>query len=196
MRRTRRLLALVTFLAPLGVVAVACSFPEVSFLGTDGASPDANTPAAEAGASDAMVVGDAEERVDANDCSGIECDCDDDGFAALDCAKDASAIRSSQDAALRPGDCDDFSKARNPDAPLQNTVPPEGRDGDWNCRNGEERFPEYLPGRCSGAFCPAENKEFFNVFVPCGSRGDIVRCELSFGGCVATTVGEATQSCQ
>lgn len=77
------------------------------------------------------------------------CDCDEDGFARIDCPVDPSTITSSHGEPLKPGDCDDLDPLRFPGQGFLAFEPSPTETGDWNCDGIVE--PDHLPvGSCKG----------------------------------------------
>ncbi len=131
-----------------------------------------------------------------------QCDCDEDGFASLDCPVDAGSLLSARGTPLRPGDCDDLDPLRFPGQSYVVDPPPPGRDGDWNCDRFEEHWRE---SRVRGAACILEDRscqvgfQGFMGRVACGALGDLAECQLAPQnpeGCGPVLVGIARQPCR
>ncbi|MBX3263400.1 MAG: hypothetical protein KIS78_13070 [Labilithrix sp.] len=203
----RRVLAAAMFAAPLVIVGVACSFPEVTFgPGADGgSSPAADSSEVDASTSDVSFVTDAVTREDGTaaiaDASVCEtrpkCDCDDDGYADEACDVDASSLLSSKGEPLKPGDCDDLDPLRHPGQGFVDEVPAEGKDGDWNCDDEVERFP-LAKVTCSGnGLTGCVGSPGYLVEPVCGTANDVYACEASgLGRCNSIPKGRATQLCK
>ncbi len=183
-------------------VAVACSFPDVTFSNTpitndegglDGSSDASNDASTvdEEGPTDArtdvidfppdvVVYGDA-GMLDGD--AANPCDIDRDGYKAkgtvgtIECGGN---------------DCDDNDSRANPGIKDISTAKARPTaNGDWNCSGAvQKQFPEgqSCPGLALGK-C-AQNTGFTKV-VACGEQGDyITTCTLNIATCVATTKKE------
>lgn len=195
----RRLVALAMFVGPMVAVAVACTFPDVTFGLEDGASEGGGGDAAgrpDAAADDARdadVVGDVVTRedgrapiVDASACATrVECDCDEDGYADERCDVDAAAILSAKGQPLKPGDCDDMDYLRHPEQDYVDEVPPPGKDGDWDCDGIVESPYPSGAGWCTGTpllGCRG-GPGYQKATVSCGELADFYTCEPSGLAC-------------
>ncbi len=209
--RRRRVLAVAMFAAPLVVVGVACSFPEVTFSpGAEaeaGTSPDADedASASDGAASDVTFVTDAVTREDASaaiaDASLCEtrpkCDCDDDGYAATDCDVDAGGLLSPKGEPLKLGDCDDLDPLRHPGQGFVDEVPADGKDGDWNCDQRVERFPAAKVTCRGNGLTGCVGDPGYLVEPVCGTANDVYACETpALGACKSIPKGRATQLCR
>lgn len=184
-RRRRTLFVAATLAAAVVGFAVSCTFPEVTFApagvgeggSTDGPTSDVSddvrvlVDGADPGE---QIVKDAGKPIDPGTCEAGDCDCDDDtypDFSKVGCAPDAGV-----DAG--PTDCDDFDSRTHPNqGPLEDpAVPP--RNGDWNCRNGVEKF--YTPNLdctklAAGSAC--DTAFGFEDNPACGAKGTYVTCK-------------------
>lgn len=213
MTRRKVVLGGLIFVAPLLVVAAACSFPEVSFgeASAEEAGAEEETGSPEAAAPDVVddddpyrlpdggSIGDVAVRDDATarveDASGCEatCDCDNDGFLKIDCdaGEDASG--------KQPGDCDDLDPLRHPGAPYT-AAEPVGHDGDWDCDGRIDKLPK--PNlKCSGVrLLGCSGGSGFIVDPACGTTADYYSCRPGsdlVGTCVPTPTGETvTATCK
>lgn len=219
--RQRRLLFALLVAAPIGAVAVACTFPEVTFTeGSGEAGPDSpsassssgvlpTTDASEAGGDtgsifldDGGLGVDVAKREDASviDAAGCDarCDCDDDGYLKEGC--DAAAPG---DTVTVKGidDCDDLDKLVHPGQGYSDAVPRAGspKPGDWDCdgvvtKGIKEDF------QCVGlgaGICSADDPPKFKGAVGCGERGDILNCSTKAPlGCEESFREKATQLCK
>jgi hypothetical protein len=186
MKRTRAKLVLIaTAASTLLGLAVACSFPDVSFSttggasegGADGSTSDVGTDVlvlVDGSDPGAMVGHDASEPIDAAGCPATQCDCDDDHY--LNLSKPGCAPEAGVDAG--PSDCDDFDQTTHPgQKPLAVKARPP-RDGDWNCMNGVEKF--YTPNvKCTslGGGSACDSTFGFEDDPPCGIEGTYVTCK-------------------
>lgn len=195
----------------LGTFA-ACSFPEPLFTdddGLDGSIPDgtakadtsADAPRSEGSADedagevlidgsspDALISGDAGQRVDASGCDPTDCDCDRDGF-------NETLKAGCNDGGRR--DCDDTDPRANPGAGFR-TDPPEGpMFSDWNCDG--KATPLYdvnvsCEGLTLGLNCPTIFG--FSDNPRCGQSGTWIRCKAGLLSCVVGTTTPLVQPCQ
>ncbi|MBX3207806.1 MAG: hypothetical protein KF764_22355 [Labilithrix sp.] len=206
---SRRLLAVTMFAAPLVIVGVACSFPEVTFGSGDGAEGGAEAAPddaqGDAATDDVSFVADAVARedgrgaiMDASVCEARpKCDCDDDGFAAVDCDVDAAGLTSSKGAPLKLGDCDDLDPLRFPGQDYVSEVPEPGKDGDWNCNDVVERFPPAKVTCAGNGLGGCRGNPGFLIEPVCGTAEDVYACEAQgIGACRSIPKGKATQLCK
>ncbi len=204
----RKILALVTFSVPLVVVAVACTFPDVTFSpssndsgpGSDSPSNNLDAPLSTTdantfdGAVPDVALRDSTIITDPSVCaSKPTCDCDGDGYRAADCGADAAHY----DASLKPGDCDDLDVERHPEAGLRADIP-KGHEGDWNC----DGFVDHTPPQnltCTGSGLGCGGGTGFLTAPKCGEEGDLYECPAP-GLLVNCTPGpsgrKTTQLCQ
>lgn len=145
---------------------------------------------------------DATGLVDPASCGAhTQCDCDEDGFASLDCPVDAGSLLSARGTPLQPGDCDDLDPLRYPGQSYVADSPPPGRNGDWNCDGVEEHWREsQVRGACIQAdrSCRVGFQGFMGR-VACGALGDLAECQLAPQnpeGCGPVLVGIARQPCR
>lgn len=218
MSRRRKLLIVSLVSAPLAVIGVACTFPEVTYReGVDGGDTNVDgNPTSDVHAGDGgegiivddsgkpieIVSRDAASLPDAAGCDA-RCDCDDDGY--LDKNKDfcQDGGTSFDDAmANLPGDCDDLDPDVHPNQVFSNAAPRPGSPdpGNWNCDDKVERSPE--PGfKCEGiglGLCTnnGANGKFKNE-VPCGALGDTYTCEMAeLLGCTEHYLKTVRQACK
>src|SRR5688572_8249498 len=127
----RPVLTVALVLASATGIIVACSFPDVTFSSTEGGEGGLRN---DGGRRDAVTLeattrtGET-ERVDASNCKDKPtCDCDEDGYKDKNCDAGAAV-----DANLEEGDCDDLDPLRHPGQGPVKDVPPDGKDGDWDC---------------------------------------------------------------
>jgi hypothetical protein len=152
---------------------------------------------------DASARTDATRRVDEpGTCSShTPCDCDEDGFAALDCTIDAGSLLTPAGVPLQPGDCDDLDPLRFPGQAFVSEPPPAGQNGDWNC-DGEVDVYRTEPVNCSGRGPDGCSKDvFFRRADPstCGQLNQLYGCiatPLAPNGCGLAPVGVALQPCK
>jgi hypothetical protein len=187
MNRRKLLVVGSTVLVTLCAIGAACTFPdqpEFTPGGTtgEGGGPEGSTGDADAssdvsndiqirvdgGDPDALIEkGDGGTKIDITGCT--TCDCDGDGFN-----------KHSNDAGCDAGedDCDDTDTRIRPDRSYNETPEEPPRNGDWNCKNGVERF--YKQGiNCGslgrGAACDALFG--FTDTPKCGATGTFVTCK-------------------
>jgi hypothetical protein len=172
MQARRALLRFALALVPVTAVAIACSFPDVTFGTTEGG--DGGGPIIEDGAvNEASTRSDAQQViVDANVCATrTKCDCDEDGYAREDCEVPLSTIQRDGGGTLQAGDCDDYDPLRNPgQTQFLKIKPPERHAGDWNCNNTVERQIR-VGFTCSGNGLTGCSPPAFEGTPPCGSEG-------------------------
>jgi hypothetical protein len=217
--KRRRLVAVALFAAPLVAVAVACTFPDVTFgpIASDeggaqeGGNPDTGTTttdgSSDGGPADAIAA-DVVRRedgggviVDASICEAkARCDCDDDEYADMNCDVDAAGLKSAKGNPLMPGDCDDLDGLRHPGQGYVDEVPAPGKDGNWDCTMPIEYFPVQnltcggigLTG-CSGG-------SGFVTAPPCGTESTFYSCEPqtnALAPCQPKPTGSSTrQACK
>lgn len=186
-RQRRALVALAAVFAAGIAVLVSCSFPEVSFTATpggEGGPPDG--PASEAGRdgsqdaqdarivldaddTDAGIVKDAGQKVDASGCDPADCDCDKDGY------------KSTGKAGCNAGknDCDDHDTRAHPDQGFLVDPAEMPLFGDWDCDGTVEmRFKNNIsctslaPGPTT---CDAVHG--YEGTVACGGFANVVYCK-------------------
>lgn len=213
----RAYFALSYFIA--GCVAYACAFPEVEFAqdfdgGTnDSASANASSSSSsgappvddggiiEAGELPVIIDGavfdanfDAGGKV-AFEAGCDSCDCDGDGYLnGLDAGCEPT------DGAV---DCDDFDSRTHPGASFYAFPPESPRYGDWDCKNGVEKFPadKFDCSKLTAALLSSKCESYsgFVDSVECGSKGTYVICKsplLGLGNCTIGTIGTATAVCR
>lgn len=202
----RRLLALAFFTTPLVGVAVACSFPDVSFTNSTLDSGRAETGVPNEAASDAqgdvtLINPPDEAPVDLLNCTS--CDCDNDGYW-----RDAGCDASGMDAANFKGfgDCDDSLAVYHPNQPgrYYTRIVDGGKNFDYDC-SGQNEYGLPTPLMCAfdsvlGSLgpCNPENTEGFRAVTECGEVGELVKCKktnLSCGTSSEGTAGTGTQGC-
>ena len=189
MTRRRALLAGTTFLAPLLVVAGACTFPDVTFAvgaeadGGSSADGTAETSSFDGNSTQDVVINEATTRddataiVDASVCeTRTRCDCDNDEYADKACDVDASSILSYKGNPLKPGDCDDLDPLRFPNAPLRE-LPPVGHEGDWNCNGVLEASPSRNLACGGNGTLGCTGGSGYLGAPPCGTTADFYSCE-------------------
>ncbi len=178
----------------------------------DGGGPDtaASRPSLDASLADAPYVEldgvtrtDASQPVaDVSSCSShTPCDCDEDGFAALDCTVDAGSIVTPRGTPLQPGDCDDLDPLRFPGQRFVAEPPPPGQDGDWNCNQVVEFFA-VKPPTCEAlgpddCFAPPHFIKASSA--SCGELDELWACTptpAAPNGCAAVVVGVARHPCK
>lgn len=169
----KTLIAATPFLA-LGLIAIACSFPEPTFGTnvTDGGDSGTSSDSS-------FLVPDATRRSDAtalvtkdNCVSDAACDCDGDGFLSDKC-----------DAGGKAGDdCDDFDPLRKPDAGFVNE---ETSNGDWNCDGTVTYDPPLVPRGnegCNGNTGSCRQDAVFVDPPKCGTNGTLFQCSGAITG--------------
>jgi len=187
----RFLLALVPGL----LVAFACTFPDVAFVtrsapdAADDGAPDAGDDRApderevdggdivalDATLNEASTRADGQAVVDAGACAAkTRCDCDEDGYARLDCEVDPTTIARPGGGTLLRGDCDDLDPIRNPAADFMKLTP-VGHAGDWNCRDGVERTIR-TGFSCAGTGLTGCSRPGFKGTPACGSTAIYYTC--------------------
>lgn len=170
-------------------IGAACTFPDPDFLppgatgdggagagdggkGSDGTTPEAAPPIAEAGA-----------KPDTGPCAD-PCDCDKDGF------------RSKKDG-CGGDDCDDLDPRAKPGANFSTEKANPDTLGDWNCDGTTERLFKNVDVSCGGIgdFCP-QGREGLQADLPCGLSGTYVVCKPNALGCAQADSGVVTQECR
>lgn len=173
----RRWLVVPLFAAPLVVIGVACSFPDVTYAPAGGAEAGATIDASEPSDArpDVEVTGyEGGSLVDANDCAQrTPCDCDGDHYYAVGC-----------DAGLPDGavanDCDDLDSFRHPDQIFSDAGPTRDGTWDWNCSGKVEKA--YAKSGCTNFFgnCSGDG---IRTDAPCGAFADWYVCTPIPFGC-------------
>ncbi len=205
---THRLLGVVAILGAGAGLALACAFPDITYEppSVEKESPqksphDAEPPCAcDGGPPGPGPDAGPNPRVDPASCKDrVPCDCDDDGFAALDCPKDPSTITGSK-GPLKPGDCDDLDPRRFPGQTFRDDYVKDMADGDWDC-NGvvETSVPTIVCGGTGATGCTG-GQGFDNTY-ECGAKRPISECRPRADAqapCTAVQAGAvyATQTCK
>ena len=211
MRRRKRVVVGSILAAVAAVIGVACTFPDLQFkaddavgeAGAEGGKPEgaaADAPfevgadvlvLVDGGDPDAQIVKDAGKKVDASGC--VSCDCDGDGFN--------DTMKAGCQDAGGEYDCDDTDTTTRPDQGFNTTPPYPPRNGDWNCKNGVERFyksgidcPNTAVASCDGTFGFSDNPS-------CAGQGTFVTCKVSgtipiLQTCIVGSQALATQACK
>ena len=179
----RRLLALAFVATPLVAVAVACSFPDVTYAPTT-TSPDTDAdtdahPGPDPGTDGSSDVAEASvgssdsSTVDASSCNN-SCDCDGDHYW-----RDSGCNLDASDAAGRLGfgDCNDFNKDY---FPTQTTYFDVAKSGgfDYNCDGVETGlYPGSLACSGTGALgCSPKTGGYAARAPSCGQSGTLSTC--------------------
>jgi hypothetical protein len=211
----RRALARVAIgLVPVTAVAIACSFPDVTFSNSEAGAPgqDANSGTdggpfvddgggpiiRDAAINEASTRSDAQQVIeDASVCAThTKCDCDEDGYAVIGCQEDLATIRRRDDAGtLQPGDCDDFDPLRNPGQTDFLKISPVKHAGDWNCNNTVERQID-VGFTCSGSAVLGCSDPGFKGVPPCGSQPTYYSCRANGLGCTEFDEGPRDVYCR
>jgi len=208
----RWLLHLVVSTSIATATFAACSFPEPLF-STDG-DPDGSTldvsTASDGGADtgrsdgspdedageilidgsspDALIAGDAGQRVDASGCEPTDCDCDKDGF-------NETLKAGCNDGGAR--DCDDSDPRARPGQGFRTDPSEAPMFSDWNCDG--KATPLYdvnvsCEGLTLGLNCP--NIFGFSDNPRCGQTGTWIRCKTGLLSCVVGSTATLVQPCQ
>jgi hypothetical protein len=200
-RRRYRALVAATLASAAVALAVACTFPEVSFApddatrpGDETATPEGSTPgpASDAAILEATTRDDATARVPDGSCLPDDCDCDKDLFFRGGCDSGAKP-----DAQV---DCDDLDPLRKPDAGLTGEPPPAGQvpAGDWNCDSRTDTaYPSGI--QCAAGLGGCTGGPGFKDAPGCGLAADYFECKdlgLTKGGCQAVKIDSRVQLCK
>lgn len=177
----RRLLALAFVATPLVAVAVACTFPDVTYAPTT-TSPDTGAdahPGPDPGADGSSDVGEASvgssdaTTVDASACNN-SCDCDGDHYW-----RDSGCNLDASDAAGRLGfgDCNDFNKDYFPTQMTYFEVA-KGGSFDYDCDGVETGlYPGSLTCSGTGALGCSPKTGGYRAGAPsCGQSGALSTC--------------------
>ena len=155
-------------------VAISCGFPDPALVAGDASVVIDGGPDSPVAQNDASDTG-----VDAPPCTK-PCDCDEDGFLAIECDG---------------GDCDDRDPRRNPNAGFVLDPPPlDKHKGDWNCNGVVEKEGD-AGTSCAGlgaVDCP--NREGFEADPACGQTANYIRC--SFALSCTPTVSTKPRGCR
>lgn len=208
----RRLLALGFFTTPLVGIAVACSFPDVSFAPASNDVPETGTRSDATGEADAdqlteASIGDFDaNQIDLTSC--FECDCDHDGYW-----RDAGCDAAATDAAGFKGfgDCDDSRDVYHPN---QGSVYfrsfPQGAPFafDFDCSGTDEQLyaapltcafngPVPALASCVPTNAKPPSNQGTTTPVGCGVEADLAKCEKpDLSNCNVVASGTtATQAC-
>ncbi len=213
MRRLIKGLCVVAILGAAAALGIACAFPGVTYEPSSGEKLSPQTSPLDAGAQEHGETGYVDlprddgflddggksPRVDPATCKDkVPCDCDDDGFAALDCPKDPSTITGSN-GPLKPGDCDDLDPRRFPGQTFRDEYLDDMADGDWDC-NGvvETSVPTIDCGGTGVTGCTGG--QGFAGARPCGMKWHISECRSlpdAQAPCWPAPIGiNATQTCK
>lgn len=200
MKRRRRRFLLGALASGMTGIAVACTFPEVTFgpALSEGGVPASETEGGledssiedggledssieDGDLADGIVFGDGDvgdvvtsrgdaSAIDAAACSDV-CDCDSDGYV-----RDGGCDGDAGDAGGKPtGDCDDTDPLRNPRSGYV-AVKPTSHTGDWNCDGVVEKgYPEGNRA-CTGTPLTGCAGEGFEKPVACGEEADYFKC--------------------
>jgi hypothetical protein len=199
----RRLFALAAFVAPLIIVAAACSFPDVTFgpeapdssTATEGGGGgDGGGPTPDSAAIDATEAGlkeregliqsdgaiadvatrpEASPELDASVCSAKPV-CDCDEDNFLKDGCDAGG----QGGGKPAGDCNDLDGFRNPAQTFSDEKPKPPGNGDWNCDGTEEKGYVEGPSWCGGTTATGcTGGPGFDRVVGCGELADFYECK-------------------
>jgi hypothetical protein len=205
---------------PLAAIAVACTFPEITFTGADGGASSGTNPGSDgssgstSGSSTGGLSDSGAEDKDANSIAhdsgtvvspgncipgAAKCDCDNDGWGDKACMIDAGP--NGYDGGLKQYDCDDNLGARYPDAGFNDSLWPAGATGtpfDWNCDGQVEYFYDRVECQSTTLGCAASPDGYVSNSLPCAAPHDIYNCPaVTVGTCnYASTGHQATQACK
>ena len=197
----RRLLALAFGATPILGVAVACSFPDVSYSPVVSNRPDTGADTSV----DTAVIDASSDRTDSGignpeagavDAAGCNnsCDCDGDHYWR-DAGCDAAATDAS--GRLGFGDCDDFDSKYSPGQTQFFEVATGSNGFDYNCDHvATGKFTGNLS--CTGVSltgCSPASGDFNAAPPACGQSGGFSTCVGNGLGCSASVPGNAIQPC-